>query len=289
MRCILPFLIILVTCLFLQINNAHAAARKSPVVIDDRYDSLVLFNNRGSTGKVSNPMPNRNFVPRLTPRKQPVNIQPPVIGGDPARFTLRDEVLKASSFENKTKHLDLFKQYANEHDVPVLLLLAIAEQESTFNDWALNIAGKSYQPGSKEDAMEVLKKNTQRSYDVGIMQINSYWLRKFELSAEDVIEPKVNIKMAAYILDEAFRSYGSNWKALGAYHHPPTKDSDRSLGYAKKVWARFLRLERIYNYERDALARMERREKALEAHLEPVEYSANNATEISSEEAKSAQ
>ena len=218
-------------------------------------------------------MPNGYFVPRIQPNRPAPQPSRPVIGGDPSRFTLRDEVFKASVFANKTLHIDLFKRYANEHNVPVLLLLAIAEQESSFNPWALNIAGKSYQPGSKEEALEILKKNTQRSYDVGLMQINSYWLRKFELRAEDVIEPKVNIKMASYILDEAFHSYGANWKALGAYHHPPSKDSDRSLGYAKLVWARFLKLERIYNYEREVLDRMERREKVMEAKLEPIEYS----------------
>jgi len=223
-------------------------------------------------------MPRRQFEPKLQPPRKSIPDKP-IIGGDPTRFSLRDEVLKASVFRNKTKYLDLFKKYANEHNVPVLLLLAIAEQESSFNPWALNIAGKSYQPGSKKEAMNILKKNTQRSYDVGVMQINSFWLRKFDLNAEDVIEPQVNIKIAAYILDEAFYSYGANWKALGAYHHPPTKDSKRSLDYAKKVWARFLKLERIYQQENKMLERLEQKEKTTEPKLEMIESEKEAKTE----------
>ena len=266
-------------------NTAYAAIKSnSPVVIDDRYDSLVLFNNKGSTGKISPSMPKGYFIPQLKTPERPKAPPAPVIGGDPARFSMRDEVLKESAFRNKTEHLELFKKFANEHNLPVLLLLAIAEQESSFNPWALNIAGKSYQPSSKEDAMKILGKNTQRSYDVGVMQVNSWWLRKFDLQAEDVIEPQVNIKIAAYILDEAFYSHGANWKALGAYHHPPSKDSKRALDYAKKVWARFLKLERIYQYEVKMLEKFEQKEKMKEAKIDPVEYSATkNGTEQKTE------
>jgi hypothetical protein len=147
------------------------------------------------------------------------------------------------SLRARNSHMDLFLEAAKKYNVPVLLLLAIAEQESGHNPWALNIAGQAYKPKSKEDALQTLRDNYKPSFDVGLMQVNSYWIKRFNLRVEDVFEPSVNIIIAAYILDECFHAYGTDWKALGAYHHPPHKNTTRSLNYAKVVWSRYLKLE----------------------------------------------
>jgi soluble lytic murein transglycosylase-like protein len=140
-------------------------------------------------------------------------------------------------------YMDLYLGASKKYNVPVLLLLAISEQESGHHPWALNIAGQGFKPKSKEDALRVLHENYKNSYDVGLMQVNSFWIRRLNLRVEDVFEPPVNITIAAYILDECFRVYGTDWKALGAYHHPPNKNTARSLNYAKVVWSRYLKLE----------------------------------------------
>jgi soluble lytic murein transglycosylase-like protein len=149
-----------------------------------------------------------------------------------------------SELRKNNPYLDDFKAAADAYNVPVLLLLAICDQESGYKPWALNIAGKSFFPESRESALTVLKENYQPSYDVGLMQINSYWIRRLKLRVHDVFEPKINIHIAAYILDECFRSYGLGWKALGAYHHPPDRDSARSMRYARAVWSRYVRYEK---------------------------------------------
>jgi hypothetical protein len=151
------------------------------------------------------------------------------------------------SLRARNSHMDLFLEAAKKYNVPVLLLLAIAEQESGQNPWALNIAGKGYKPKSKEDALQTLRDNYKPSFDVGLMQVNSYWIKRFNLRVEDVFEPPVNITIAAYILDECFHAYGTDWKALGAYHHPPHKNAARSLNYAKVVWSRYLKMENWKN------------------------------------------
>jgi hypothetical protein len=151
------------------------------------------------------------------------------------------------ALRERSTHMDLFIDAAKKYNVPVLLLLAIAEQESGHNPWALNIAGQGYKPKSKEDAIQALNANYKSSYDIGLMQVNSYWIRRFNLRVEDVFDPPVNITIAAYLLNECFHTYGTNWKDLGAYHHPPHKNTARSLNYAKVVWSRYLKLENWKN------------------------------------------
>lgn len=122
---------------------------------------------------------------------------------------------------------------SERYGVPLGLMIAIAAVESKFNSWALNIKGRSYFPGSKEAALDLLKVNTERSFDVGVMQINSQWLRKLKLSVADTMEPHINILVAAYILNENIIAYGPTVKAVAAYHSPT---QDRGRRYAKEVW-----------------------------------------------------
>jgi hypothetical protein len=147
------------------------------------------------------------------------------------------------ALRSRLTYLDEFIKAANDYNVPLLLLLAIAEQESGFHPWALNIGGQPFKPKSREDAMMKLKAHYRPSYDVGLMQVNSYWMRRFELHPHDAFEPAINIVLGAYILNECFHAYGANWQALGAYHHPPNRNTARSLNYAKSIWGRYLRLQ----------------------------------------------
>ena len=107
--------------------------------------------------------------------------------------------------QKNNPYLAEFVAAADTYNVPLLLLLAICDQESGRKPWALNIAGKTYLPDSLDSALRLLESNFKPSYDVGLMQINSYWIRRLRLRTEYVFEPKVNIHIAAYILDECFR------------------------------------------------------------------------------------
>lgn len=108
-----------------------------------------------------------------------------------------------------------------KYGVPVSLALAIARHESGEKPWAVNIAGKSYSPDSKEAALALLESREKgKSYDVGLMQVNVQWLRKLNISPAVAIEPVNNAWLGVWILAHAIREHGLNWKAVGAYHSP---------------------------------------------------------------------
>ena len=141
-------------------------------------------------------------------------------------------------------HMDLFWRYSLQYDLPLTWVLAIASVESGFMPRAMNIAGNSYFPKTMDEALDLDKKHPGKSKDYGLGQINSQWLRRFQLSAEQVLEPHVNIMLMSYILNECFNSWGSTMVAIGCYHHPPSKDMQRALDYARKVSVRQKQIER---------------------------------------------
>ena len=132
-----------------------------------------------------------------------------------------------------------FRYAARRFAVPYNLLLSLSEVESRMNPWAVNIAGKSYAPKSKEEALKLISENSTKSYDLGIMQINVWWYKRLGIKPEDVINPEVNIIIGAYILGENIAAWDLTWKAVAAYHTPPHKNPQRALEYAKRVWATY--------------------------------------------------
>lgn len=77
--------------------------------------------------------------------------------------------------------------------------------------------------------------NTDGSYDVGIMRINSNWynwsphVRELWPYMED---PCTNVMVGAWILSQCIDKYGYNWRAVGCYHSQTPKKRD---AYAKRV------------------------------------------------------
>ena len=91
---------------------------------------------------------------------------------------------------------------AAKHGISYVLLRAISEQESGFNPRALG-------------------KNSNGSYDMGLMQINSAWLptlQKYGIKAADLYEPCVSADVSAWLLASNFKSMGVTWRAVGAYN-----------------------------------------------------------------------
>lgn len=94
--------------------------------------------------------------------------------------------------------------------------LAIIQQESKGHPYALNTQVRSYYPETREEAARVLGDALRagRSTDIGLMQINSQHLRRFNVSGEELLDPCTNIRVGTTILSE---SYG---QALGRYGQP---------------------------------------------------------------------
>ncbi len=73
-----------------------------------------------------------------------------------------------------------------------------------------------------------------RSFDVGLMQVNNWWLKKYDISLEAALDPAANVYFGAWILKEELRRHGSLRAAVGAYHSPTAFRANR---YADQVMA----------------------------------------------------
>lgn len=102
------------------------------------------------------------------------------------------------------------------YSVSPLLLRAIARQESSFRPDAIG-------------------KNTNGTHDIGIMQINSWWLKTLRPAGIDeskLMDPCLNIHVGAWILANEIARHGLTWTAVGAYHSPTDW---RRADYAVKI------------------------------------------------------
>lgn len=127
---------------------------------------------------------------------------------------------------------------AAEPEPPAPLVEAIARQESGLNPLALNIAGKSYYPSTREEAERLIQKaiTAGQSFDVGKMQINSWWMERLAIDPFSLLDPATNERWGKWILAEEIARHGLNWKAVGKYHSP---DSERGRLYAWLVYRHY--------------------------------------------------
>ena len=91
---------------------------------------------------------------------------------------------------------------ASRYQVSSQLLYAIARTESGLNPYAVG-------------------QNRDGSRDIGLMQINSWWLTaltRFGIREQDLFEPCTSIHVGAWILAQNVAHYGYNWEAVGAYN-----------------------------------------------------------------------
>ena len=118
---------------------------------------------------------------------------------------------------------------------PPDLVEAIARQESGMNPLAVNVAGRSYYPATREEAESIIKaaQKAGKSFDVGTMQINSWWMERFAIDPVSLLDPAINEHWGKWILTEEIARHGLNWQAVGRYHSP---DEERGRQYAWRVY-----------------------------------------------------
>ena len=127
---------------------------------------------------------------------------------------------------------------AAEPGPPVQLVEAIARQESGLNPLAVNIAGKSYYLATREEAERLIRQAIAagQSFDVGKMQINSWWMERYAIDPFSLLDPATSERWGKWILAEEITRHGFNWKAVGKYHSP---DPERGRQYAWLVYRHY--------------------------------------------------
>jgi len=111
-------------------------------------------------------------------------------------------------------HAFCYEQAGAEFGVSPELLESIATTESANRSTAVNY-------------------NTNATFDVGLMQINSSWETTIgnELWSR-LFDPCTNVRVGAWILAQCIRKHGYGWKAVGCYHSSTPSKRD---AYSKKV------------------------------------------------------
>lgn len=93
------------------------------------------------------------------------------------------------------------KQAANQHKVPFWSLITI-----------MSVEGGS---------IGMMKQNTNRTYDIGPMQINTLWLeelKRYGISKQDLrFNGCLNVNVAAWILNKKLKNKNF-WVGIGGYH-----------------------------------------------------------------------
>lgn len=152
-------------------------------------------------------------------------------------------VLACLTLQPRATCADVFTAPARYFGISPQLAMAVSWVESSWYPWCINIAGRDYRPKSRAEAARLAERALARgkSLDVGLMQINSWWLRKWKLTPAQALDPALNVTLGLYILAQEMRRHGSLWKAVGAYHSPAPARQKR---YADKVAKALADIER---------------------------------------------
>lgn len=121
-------------------------------------------------------------------------------------------------------YADCWEEASGRYNVPVTLLKAIAEVESS-------------------NRARVVAVNTNGTQDYGFMQINDFWLptlKRYGIGVDELMDPCTSLNVGAWILAQNIRQMGYGWEAVGAYGAGTRKDkaaAGRSMpGRCGKCW-----------------------------------------------------
>lgn len=112
-------------------------------------------------------------------------------------------------------HAFCFEEAGERYNISPRLLKSIAEVESGLNPRAVN-------------------KNPNGSTDMGLMQINSAWLKTINVTRDDLMNNAcLNAMTGAFVLRQCIDRHGYTWEAVGCYN---AYSREKRVTYAWKVF-----------------------------------------------------
>lgn len=125
---------------------------------------------------------------------------------------IQNPMYYVNSSKNEYKHLfnnaqvmeGCWDKAGKTYGVDPWLLMAVAKVESGFNANAIN-------------------KNKNSSVDLGMMQINSFWLptlNKYGINTRDLLNPCTSVFVGSWIMAQNIKKFGYNQDGIGAYNSP---------------------------------------------------------------------
>lgn len=113
-----------------------------------------------------------------------------------------------------------FEEAGKAYGISPLLLRGIARVESGLDPDAVN-------------------RNTNGSTDLGLMQINSFWLKPLGTTARELVtDPCFNVKAGAWVLRDCLDRHGETWEAVGCYN---ATSRHKRANYSWKVYRELLK------------------------------------------------
>lgn len=146
-----------------------------------------------------------------------------------------------------------FEEQEGVYGLNPYLLRSIAETESNLNTKAIN-------------------KNPDGSFDIGLMQINSSWIRPLGLDRERLIsDPCYNVGTGARILNMCVEKYGYTWEAVGCYN---AVSKGKRTRYSWKIYNKLKEYGNMQKAEQKKIA------AAPEQTAASLSFSVKDRTEI---------
>lgn len=119
-------------------------------------------------------------------------------------------------FNNRATTDGCWQKAAESYKLDPWLLLAYAKVESSFKSSAIN-----------------RNNDKNRSLDIGMMQINSFWfpiIGKFGITPQHLMDPCLSLFVSSWIISQNIKRFGYNIDGIGAYNSPNNLKIRRTYG-----------------------------------------------------------
>lgn len=181
----------------ISIVSTKKANKSQHIKVDTKSDTINIFKAKDNNVNMENIVNIDNSIDMDNIAK--INIKKSTGNKGKKKFA-----------EGYHKYDREFKAVADKLNIPVILLKAVTLTENA---------------GFKSD---IKMKNTNGTYDYGLTQINTIWLKKYGLSEKEILKPIYNIFVSGVILKDLINRHGPSLETIGRYHSATPK--------YKKVW-----------------------------------------------------